>query len=104
MFGDNRRDVAVKSNVSGAEVNVNGVSYGDVPTSFALNGTEIFGSKVVRVEKAGYKAQVRDVKTSFQMVSLLNILNFPIGFIIDAVTGNILKVDTKQINVTMKKK
>ena len=104
MFGDNKRDIAVRANVSGAEVSINGVSYGDAPTSLVLNGTEVYGSQMIRVEKKGYGDEVRKVRTSFQMVSLWNILNFPIGFIIDGITGNLMRVDSKEINVSLKRK
>ncbi|HMT03108.1 MAG TPA: PEGA domain-containing protein [Burkholderiales bacterium] len=98
MFGDNTRKITVKSNPSGAGVYVDGVRYGTTPTIITLNNY-IYGGKVITLRKDGYKDQAEVVNTKFQPVGLWNILNWPVGFIVDAVTGDIIKVDPENLNI-----
>lgn len=104
MFGNNNRTVRVKTNVDKAAVKVNGDSYGYAPAEIEVGGTDIYNSQVVTVEKKGYMSVSRQVKTSFQVVTILNIFNGFIGFIIDGVTGNMMRVNSREIDVPIEKK
>ncbi len=98
MFGDNTRKITVKSSPSGAGVYVDGVRYGTTPTIVTLNNY-IYGGKVITIRKDGYKDQAAVINTQFQPVGLWNILNWPIGFIIDGVTGDIIKIAPETLNI-----
>lgn len=100
MFGDNARQVRVNSEPEGAQVYFNGNSYGTTPTIITLPNY-IYGPNTLTVKKDGFYDQSTNINTNFQMVGLWNILNFPIGFAIDAADGNILKLDPNQQNMNL---
>src|SRR5690348_6699918 len=91
IFGDNSRTVQVGSDPQGAQVYVNGMMVGSTPTTVAINST--FSPPLIMVKKRGYQDQMAHINTSFQSVGLLNIFIFiwP-GFVIDAVSGNTMKI------------
>lgn len=101
MFGDKNRTVTVTSVPSNATVYLNGVEQNTAPAQLAL-GNITTNSYVVRVEKKGYASFNQPIKTSFQPVGLLNILFWP-GFIIDALTGDMMKVETPSIIANLHK-
>ena len=101
IFGDKNRNVNVTSNPTGAKVYLNGNEVGQTPTSVAL-GNPMTNSYVVKVDKKDYAPVTQQVQTSFQPVGILNIFFWP-GFIIDAVTGDMMKVTTTNINVALNK-
>ena len=102
MFGDNKRTVRVTSNVPDSYVKVDGESYGQAPKDIDITGMGTFSPPTVKVEKDGYATEAQKVKTSFQAITLLNLLNGPLGFLIDLFTGNMMKVDTKEVNLTLR--
>lgn len=97
MFGDNSRQVTVKSEPVGAQVFVNGMSVGSTPAIVTLP-TYIYGSQLITLRKPGYQDISINVNSKFQMVGLWNLLN-GWGFIIDAADGNLVKIDPAQLNV-----
>lgn len=101
MFGDNTRQVVVYSDPAGANIYMDGKNYGTTPTVVILP-SYIYGGKAITLKKDGYLSQELQINTQFQMVGLWNILNFPLGFIIDAADGNIIKIDPNDTKVTAK--
>lgn len=97
IAGDNSRAVMVHSKPSGADILVDNQHYGVTPAIVNLPNY-IYGGKSITVRKAGYRDQTKMVNAKFQPVSLFNILFWP-GFIIDAATGNIVKVDPANLNL-----
>lgn len=97
IFGDNTRQVAIKSNPAGANVYIDGVRYGTTPTIISLP-TYIYGGKVITLKKDGYIEQSALVNSKFQLVGLWNILFWP-GFLIDAATGDTVKIDPENLNI-----
>lgn len=97
LFGDNTRQVTVKSNPAGADIYIDGIQYGTTPSVITLPNY-IYGGKVITLEKKGYNTQSKVVGATFQPVGLWNIL-FPIGFIIDAVSGDIVKVEPHDLTI-----
>ncbi len=94
MFGDNNRLVNVNSAPKGAKVIVNNVPVNDTtPTKIVV--TSMFAPTIINVERRGCKTQTVVVQPEFQKVGLWNILIFP-GFIVDAVTGDMMKVPEAQ--------
>ena len=97
MFGDNTRSITVKSQPSGANVYVDGVRYGTTPTVISLPNF-LWNNPSLVVKKDGYEDTGVMINTKFQNVGLLNVFFWP-GFIIDAATGNMIKIDPNKLNV-----
>ena len=51
----------------------------------------------------GYEVQTKNLRKTFNVITLLNVF-IPIGFIVDAATGTILKYSQKQYDFDLKKK
>ncbi len=99
MFGDNDRLVHVSSAPKGAHVLVNNQAIDDTtPTQIAM--TSMFAPTTITVAKRGCKPQTVVITPEFQKIGLLNILIFP-GFIVDAITGDMMKVPDNQKTLTM---
>ena len=94
MFGDNERVVAINSAPTGAKVVVNNVALNDAtPTKIVVN--DMFSPTLISVQTTGCKAQQFTIDPEFQNVGLWNILFWP-GFVIDAVTGDMMKIPENQ--------
>lgn len=103
IAGDNTRTVAVKSVPEGAAIYVDNQQYGTTPANITLPNY-IYGGKPVTLKKKGYHDQTMMVSTAFQPIALLDILLWP-TFLIDAATGNLVKVDpaTRNLQTNMQK-
>ena len=99
MFGDNTRQVAVNSQPMGASIYMDGKSYGTTPANITLPNY-VYGGKTITLKHAGYADQELQINTAFQNAGLWNILNLPIGFIIDGADGNMVKVAPTDTNIT----
>ena len=99
IAGDNTRNVNVTSMPSGAGIYVDNQQYGVTPKVITLPSM-IYGGKVVTVKKAGFSDQSRVINTAFQPVSLFDILFWP-TFIVDAMTGDLVKIDPASRNIHM---
>jgi hypothetical protein len=97
MLGDNMRTVIVDSHPQGAGVYVDGQRQGTTPTTITLPNY-IYGGKSILVKKEGYHEQAKMVNAKFQPCGLWNILFLP-GFLIDGVTGNIVKIDPASLHL-----
>lgn len=97
IAGNNSRAVAVNSTPAGAAIYVDNQQYGVTPATITLP-SYIYGGKSITVKKSGYHAQSRMVNTQFQPVALLDILAWP-TFLIDAATGNLVKMDPASTNL-----
>ncbi|MCE5295297.1 MAG: PEGA domain-containing protein [Chlamydiales bacterium] len=92
IAGDNTRDVRVETRPAGATIYVDNQRYGVTPAVVTLP-SYIYGGKLITVKKDGYQEQSMMVNSQFQPVALLDIFFWP-TFIIDGVTGNIVKMNT----------
>ncbi len=101
MYGDNTRQVSVNSEPEGANVYINGKNYGTTPTTVTLP-TYVYGGMPITVKKDGYVDQDVQINAQFQTVGLWNILNFPIGFIIDSADGDAIKLDPDSTKLSVK--
>jgi len=99
MFGDNTRQLTVKSQPAGAGIYVDGVRHGTTPATITLP-SHIYSGKVISVKKYGHIEQSATINPKFQPVGLWNILFWP-GFVVDAATGNMVKVDPNNLEVSM---
>lgn len=94
MFGDNDRLVHVNSMPKGAHVKINNQAIDDTtPTQIVIK--DMFAPTTVTVVKKGCKPQTAVIQPEFQKVGLINILVLP-GFIVDAITGDMMKVPDNQ--------
>lgn len=98
IAGDNTRSVSVKSTPSGAAIYIDNQRYGTTPAIITLP-TYIYGGKSITLKKRGYQDQTLMVNSKFQPIALLDILFWP-TFVIDAATGNIVKIDPVNLNVS----
>jgi hypothetical protein len=101
IAGDNTRQVKVDSMPQGAAIYVDNQQYGVTPAVITLP-SYIYGGKNVALKKRGYQDAGMMVNTSFQPIALLDILFWP-TFIVDAATGDLVKIDpaTRNLNATL---
>jgi hypothetical protein len=97
MFGTANRTVNVSSDPSGAQVSLNGQPIGVTPTQVQLASVQ---GNYIQIQKPGYQAVNTPIATSFQGVGWLNILFWP-GFIVDAATGDMMKITNPTITVSL---
>lgn len=100
IAGDNSRAVRVESQPAGAAILVDNQQYGITPATVTLP-TYIYGGKSVTLKKHGYQDRTMMVNSKFQPIALLDIFFWP-TFIIDAATGNIVKIDPATANLNTK--
>ena len=98
LFGDNTREVSVNSYPQNAEVYLNNNYAGKTPTTLILGN--IWNSNMVQVKKPGQQAITTEVNSKFQLVGLWNILFWP-GFIVDAISGDMMKIAPHSRNLTI---
>lgn len=100
MFGDNNRVVHIDSQPKGAKVTVNNVAVDNkTPTDVVVK--DMFSPTVITVKKPGCASKTVTINPEFQKVGLLNILILP-GFIVDAITGDMMKVPENQRHIDVK--
>ncbi|GEM_PF-1782338 len=97
IAGDNTRAVKVTSQPAGAAIYVDNQQYGITPAVITLPNY-IYGGKSVTLKKAGYQDHTSMVNSKFQPIALLDILFWP-TLLIDAGTGNIVKIDPANLNL-----
>jgi hypothetical protein len=98
VFGDHNRRVAVNSNPKGAQVYLNGIAMNRTPTTVTVANP--MGANTITLKKEGYDVASAQVNSSFQPVGALNVLFWP-GFVVDAVTGDMKKLDTHNIDAQL---
>lgn len=100
IAGNNSRAVNVHTTPAGASIFVDNQEFGVSPTTITLP-TYIYGGKTVTVKKAGYRDQSLPVNTAFQPIAILDLLLWP-TLIIDAATGNLVKIDPASTNLNFR--
>ncbi len=98
MFGDNNRTIKVDSQPSGAGVFVNHQRVGTTPAVVTLP-SHIYGGANISLKKEGYEEQALFVQTQVQPSTFLNIFFWP-GFVVDGLTGNIIKINPVCTNLS----
>ena len=100
IFGDNQRVVQIDSAPKGAKVSVNSMELEDrTPTETVV--TNMWSPTVIKVQKSGCTSKTVTISPEFQTIGILNIF-FPPAFIVDAVTGNMMKIPNNQRKIDMK--
>ena len=98
MFGDKNKTISVTSSPSEAQVTYNGTARGITPYNLVLASSSSPGG--VTVSHKGCNPSTQQIQTSFQNIGILNIFFWP-GFIIDAVTGDMMKITNTSMNFTL---
>lgn len=89
IFGDNERDIHINA-PKGAKVSVDNVVLPEkAPTTATI--TNMWSPTIITVQQPGCAAKSVTIRPEFQMIGILNILLWP-GFIVDAATGDMMKV------------
>lgn len=97
IAGSNTRTVNVTSSPAGAGIFVDNQQYGVTPAAITLPAY-IYGGKSITLRKRGYQDHGMMVNSTFQPIALLDIFLWP-TFIVDAVTGNLVKIDPANLNM-----
>lgn len=100
LFSGSTDMVTFTSDPAGAEVLIGGLSRGTTPVTIPVKRAG-FGSRNVTMRMEGMNPVTFEMSSSFNTVSLLNIL-VPVGFIVDAATGSITKYSQQNYNVNMR--
>lgn len=100
LLGNNNRVVHIDSQPKGAKVTVNNVNVANnTPTEVVVK--DMFAATVITVQKPGCAKKTVTIQPEFQKIGLLNILVLP-GFIVDAITGDMMKVPEDQRHIEVK--
>jgi hypothetical protein len=97
MFGDNGREVHIQA-PKGAIVSVNKVVMSDKSSTTVVSN--MWKPTVITVKKSGCPEKTVTIQPEFQPIGLLNILVFP-GFVVDAVTGDMMMIPKDQRNLNI---
>jgi len=98
LFGDNDRQVSVNSNPQGGQLYVNNQYVGATPSTVTLNN--IWNPTVIQVKMKGRQPASTTIDSKFQPVGLWNLLFWP-GFIVDAISGDMMKIPEGSHSVTV---
>lgn len=99
IFGDNNRVVHIDSVPKGAKVTVNSIELDSkTPTETVVHN--MWSPTVIQVKKPGCATKTVNINPEFQMIGILNVLFLP-AFIVDAATGNMMKIPENQHNINV---
>ena len=101
IFTGTTQMVRITSHPDSARVEINGISYGNTPLNVNLKRS--VHKPMVTISKKGYEIKTIQLQTSFNLVSLVNILVWP-GFLIDLATGAIVDYDPAVYNIDLDNK
>ena len=101
MFSGTTQKVTITPNPPDADVLIDGANRGKTPIELSLK-KELTG-KPIEIKKEGYQNRILTPSTSFNTTAIVNIF-VPIGFVIDAITGAMMKYSPTTYDVTLDKK
>jgi len=90
IFTGTKQNVLIRSNPSGANIEVDGIDRGVTPANIQLK--KGFKGQMITLTKDGYQKYQFNPETTFNPVSILNLLGM-IGWAIDAATGAMMKYE-----------
>jgi hypothetical protein len=100
LFGDKDKSVRVSTKPSGAKVYLNGAPVGTTPATIQIAST--LSANMILIKKRGYEDITVPIITSVQPVAFLNLLNL-LCWGIDLATGNVMRIDSKYIQLDLSK-
>ncbi|RZL19736.1 PEGA domain-containing protein [Pedobacter sp. Leaf250] len=92
IFTGTKQTVNIKTDPPAADIEVDGIKVGVTPMDVTLK--KGFTGQTVSLKLLGYEAKTFQPTTTFNPVSVLNIIGL-LGFPIDAATGAMMKYDPK---------
>ncbi|NTE03523.1 PEGA domain-containing protein [Agrobacterium tumefaciens] len=101
VFTGTKQTVNIKTDPPAADIEVDGIKVGVTPMDVTLK--KGFTGQTVSLKLNGYEAKTFQPITTFNAVSVVNLLFFP-GFIIDAATGAMMKYDPKVYEFKLEQK
>jgi hypothetical protein len=99
LFSGTDEDVTFRSEPSGAQIIIDGVTVGTTPATVEVDRPGL-NDMDVTVELEGYEARTFELDKKFNNTAIWNILFWP-GFIIDALTGALFRYDKTNYNVNL---
>lgn len=100
LFTGTTQKISITSEPSGADVVINGVNKGQTPVSVDIK-KELSGQPI-ELKKDGYTVSQFSPTTTFNTTSILNIF-FPLGFVVDALTGSLMKYNPTSYQIKLEK-
>lgn len=100
VFTGTSQKLSVTSDPPGADVVINGINKGQTPVTIDVK-KELTGQPI-ELKKTGYRVSQFTPTTMFNTTSILNIL-FPIGFVVDALTGALMKYNPTSYDLKLEK-
>ncbi|MGQ7854012.1 PEGA domain-containing protein [Pedobacter sp. WC2501] len=101
VFTGTKQTVQINSNPPAATIEVDGVKAGVTPMAIPLK--KGFTGQTISLKLDGYETKTFQPQTAFNAVSVVNFLFIP-GFIVDIVTGAMMKYDPKVYEFTLEPK
>lgn len=101
VFTGTEDEIYINSDPEGARIFVDGIERGQTPDYLYIKRT--IGSREITLKLNGYEARTFYLQKEFNAVSLLNIL-IPVGFIVDAATGSLMKYQPKGYDISLDRK
>lgn len=98
IFGEHTRTVSVDSNQANTEIFVNNISVGTTPAQVTLP-RYIFSNQEIVLKKSGFSDAHLPINTVMSAATVWNMFNGGIGFLIDAATGDIMRLSPYSMNV-----
>ena len=95
IISTSKRKVLFETDPPGAKVFVNGMEKGITPVQLKVKAEDRIDFKIV-----DYQEKIVVMDSKFNLVSILNGFSI-IGWGIDAITGSLKRVDTKNVKVTL---
>lgn len=100
LFTGTTQKLTITSDPPGADVVINGVNKGQTPVTVDVK-KELSGQPI-DLKKDGYNASQFSPTTTFNTTSILNIF-FPLGFVVDALTGSLMKYNPTSYQIKLEK-
>jgi hypothetical protein len=98
IFTGTKDRIIVNSVPEGAKVEIDGVSYGKTPVTIPVKRS--LNSTTMTLKAEGYETKNIELQQSFNAVSILNLTNLG-GWVIDLLTGAVMRYDVKSYNIEL---
>jgi len=102
MFTDSKEDVSFNSDPAGADVQINGESKGETPTTVELDANSTYD---VKISKEGYEPGTATLDHQIGVIwVVLDVAAFGFPMAVDALTGAWWEFEEGEVMVTLKEK
>lgn len=99
VFGKSSKDILIISDPPGAEIKINGASYGKTPATIPLKKDS---SYLVEISKEGYHSQTAQIRSELGVGWLiLDLFSGAVPIVVDAITGDWKKLSPQNVSVSL---